>query len=766
MESRSEILIVDDDVELALNLQDILEDRGYGVAVAHSGQTACVLSREKIFDLALVDIKLPDILGNKLIDQLTALSPRTEFILVTGYASLESAVEAVRKKRIVSYESKPIDIDRLLSVINQVIKRRRAEESLKKSEKRYEQFVENLNEGIWVIDKDAYTRFVNRRMAEMLGYKVEDMMGKHLSSFMDERGGEVCKHHLQRWNGGIREQCNLEFLQKDGRRTYTTLEAGPIMDDEGNSIGAIAAVIDITERQRAEEALRESESILRSFFESPGSMRGIIELTNDDLLHISDNTLASTFFRKPKECMRNRFSTELGVPEEVIDIWIGHCEESRQKEQAVRFEYVHPTESEDRHFSAVVSYLGAGASGRPRFAYVMDDITEQKQSDKKMKDLQEQLLHSQKMEAIGLLAGGFAHDFNNSLTLIKVCSQLGLFDLKEGDPLREKFEMIYKATDHSARLANQLLVFSRRQVMEMKVLDLNNLLRELDKMLRRVIGEDIELVNILAENLGRVKVDPSQIEQVVLNLALNARDAMPHGGKLTIETANVRLDDEYDRGHMEMAPGSYVMLMVGDTGVGMTEEVKNRIFEPFFTTKRNGSGTGLGLSVVYGIVKQSGGYIRVYSEPGEGSTFKFYLPRVDGPLDEENKTGFMEYLPSGSETLLLVEDEKEVRTLMTEILKRQGYQVLAAANAGEALLLYEQHQGPIHLILTDVIMPGMGGPALVEHLRAVKPEMKAIFMSGYSDKRMPSDDGRNINFIQKPFSLERLARKVRQVLES
>ena len=384
------------------------------------------------------------------------------------------------------------------------------------------------------------------------------------------------------------------------------------------------------------------------------------------------------------------------------------------------------------------------------------------------KKLEAQLRQAQKMEAIGQLAGGIAHDFNNALTLIKTCSELTLFDLKESDPLREKIEMILEATNRSADLAHRLLAFSRRQVMDMKVLDLNNLLKDLDKMLRRVIGEDIELVNVLAEDLGRVKVDPGQVEQVVLNLALNAKDAMPRGGKLTIETANVELDETYSRTHVDVIPGRYVMLAVSDTGIGMTPEIKNRLFEPFFTTKEKGKGTGLGLAMVYGIVKQSGGNIWIYSEAGMGTTFKVYLPRVDEPLEEKKKRKPSEgELPRGGETVLAVEDNKDVRRMAAQILRRQGYRVLEAANGGEALLVCEKLKEEIHLLLTDVVMPGMSGRELAHRLSFLRPEMKILYMSGYSDDSIVSYGILNekVGFIPKPFSLEALVNQVREVLD-
>jgi len=395
------------------------------------------------------------------------------------------------------------------------------------------------------------------------------------------------------------------------------------------------------------------------------------------------------------------------------------------------------------------------------------DITERKRAEEEAKALQEQLRQSQKMEAIGSLAGGIAHDFNNLLTVIKGYSQLSLMELKEGDPLKPNIEEVQKAADRAAGLTRQLLAFSRRQVMEMRVLDPNTLLRDLDKMLRRIIGEDIELVTQLADDLGTIKADPGQVEQVIMNLAVNARDAMTKGGKLTIETANVELDKTYARNHVAVEPGPYVMLSVSDTGVGMTPEVRDRVFEPFFTTKEKGKGTGLGLSTVYGIVKQSGGNIWVYSEPGKGTAFKIYLSRVDEPLEEVGEKVVQKELTGRGETILVVEDEEEVRKLAVQILRRQGYTVLEASQGNEASHICEQHKGPIHLMVMDVVMPGMNGRELVKSLEPHHPEMKVLYMSGYTDNAIVHHGilEKGLSFLQKPFTLEGLLRKVREVLD-
>jgi CheY-like chemotaxis protein len=370
------------------------------------------------------------------------------------------------------------------------------------------------------------------------------------------------------------------------------------------------------------------------------------------------------------------------------------------------------------------------------------------------------------MEAIGRLAGGIAHDFNNFLTVMRGHSQLALMDLKEGDPFKESFEAIENATMKSANLVRQILAFSRRQVMEMIVLDLNSLLRGLEKMLRRIIGEDIELLTVLADDLGRVKADPGQIEQGVVNLAVNARDAMLQGGKLTIETANVELDEAYARSHVAVTPGRYVMIAVSDTGVGMTPEIKERVFEPFFTTKEKGKGTGLGLSTVYGIVKQSGGNIWIYSEPGPGATFKIYLPRVEELLTEE-KEKEESGLFRGVGVILVVEDEEMVRKVVLEVLRKQGYSVLEAADEEDALLICQQYKDTIHLMVTDVVMPKISGPELAKRLVAFHPEMKVLYMSGYADNAIVHHGvlDKGVNYIQKPFTFDGLARKVREVLE-
>src|SRR3989449_551704 len=379
-----------------------------------------------------------------------------------------------------------------------------------------------------------------------------------------------------------------------------------------------------------------------------------------------------------------------------------------------------------------------------------------------------QLRQSQKMEAVGQLAGGIAHDFNNLLTVINGYSELMLLSLPVEHPHSATFEQIRQAGDKASRLIRQLMAFSRQQVLQPKVLDLNAVVANIDTMLQRVIGEDIDLLTILSPGLASVKADPGQLEQVLMNLVVNGRDAMPAGGRLTIETADVVLDTDYARRHVGVNPGRYVMLAVSDNGGGMDAETQARIFEPFFTTKELGKGTGLGLSTVYGIVKQSGGNIWVYSEPERGTTFRIYLPRIEAAAEAVEPGKGREPLPRGSETILLVEDEAGVRTLAKTILQAHGYTVLDAAQGKDAFLLSGQHEGLIHLMVTDMVMPEMSGPEVAERLKPLRPNMKVLFMSGFTDKAIVHngelDPG--MAFLQKPFTPQTLTRKVREVLDS
>ncbi len=520
-------------------------------------------------------------------------------------------------------------------------------------------------------------------------------------------------------------------------------------------------------RRLAEKALRESEARFRRLSES-----GVVGIVTADVhgqvFEANDAYLAIVGYSR-EEILQGAVRWVDLTPDEFRGRGARSVDQLRTTGVAPPWE----TETFRKDGSRVSILVGVAMLEYPMTIAFIADLTERKraeagrrQAEDALRQSEEQLRQAQKMEAVGRLAGGVAHDFNNVLSVILSYGDFILADLKPTDPLRTDVEEIRKAATRAAGLTRQLLMFSRQQVVEPKVLDLHEVLTGMDKMLQRILGEDVELVSLPPKSIGRVKADPSHIEQVILNLVVNARDAMPKGGKLTIETGNVVLDDSYALGHLPTKTGPYVMLAVTDTGIGMDRETQKRIFEPFFTTKEMGKGTGLGLSTVFGIVQQSGGNIWVYSEPNKGTTFKVYLPRVDDEVDVLRPPIAPATL-RGSETILLVEDEEQVRVIAMNILRRQGYQVISAQNAGEALLICERHLGGIDLLLTDVVMPQMSGPELAKRLSRTRPDMKVLCMSGYTDDSIVRHGvlETGVAFVQKPITPALLSRKVREVLD-
>ncbi len=509
-----------------------------------------------------------------------------------------------------------------------------------------------------------------------------------------------------------------------------------------------------SDREKAEAALRASEERYRRLFER--NLAGVFRSTAGGRILECNQAFARMFgYHEPGQLSGVRAS-DLYVEASERD---GFLERLRVERTIVGFE----TRFRRRDGSFLwalenVTLLEAGTGEEEVLEGTMIDITERK-------NLEEEFRQAQKMEAVGRLAGGVAHDFNNILTAILGYSDLLGASLAGNAPLQEEVEEIRKAAERAATLTRQLLAFSRRQVLLTEVLDLNVLVRELERMLRRVIGEDIRIVTLCEPSLGRVRADRGQLEQVVMNLVVNARDAMPGGGTLTIETRHGEIDEAYAREHSGVQPGDAVMLAVSDTGMGMDEETKSHIFEPFYTTKEKGKGTGLGLATVYGIVQQSGGHIFVYSEPGHGTTFKIYLPRVAAAEDVAPRGAAA--VVGGTETVLLVEHDDAVRRLAREALDPLGYVVLDAEHGERGLQIAREHAGPIHLLLTDVVMPGLSGPSLVASLAKLRPGIPVLYMSGYTESaavRIGVLEA-GMALLQKPFGPTELARRVRQSLD-
>jgi PAS domain S-box-containing protein len=509
-------------------------------------------------------------------------------------------------------------------------------------------------------------------------------------------------------------------------------------------------------RKRDEEALRQSEARYRSQVQS--AVYGIYRSNlQDHFVDVNPALVVMLGYDSVDEVLRLNLSTDVYAdPWQRAALLKEHKRTDRIAGVDVRWK-----RKDGKIIQVRLSGRGIfGENGEVEsFEMIAEDVTERRV-------LEEQLRQSQKMEAVGRLAGGVAHDFNNLLTVIKGYSELMLDQVKQGDPLRDEVEEVKKAADRAATLTRQLLAFSRKQVLEPKVLDLNQVVSTMERLLRRLLGEDIQFHTQLAPDLGRVKADPGQTEQVIMNLAVNARDAMPIGGKLTISTANVTVSAP-GRPEHTIPPGAYIVLTVTDTGVGMDAETRSRIFEPFFTTKEQGKGTGLGLSTVYGIVKQSGGYISLQSEPGMGASFEIYFPRVNEAVDAAADTSAAQRR-RGYETILLVEDEDGVRALTRQILQKHGYTVLETSHGGEALLACENHKDAIHLLLTDVVLSQMSGRELAQRLAQMRPEMKVLYMSGYSEDAIVQHGvlGTGTSFLQKPFNTETLITKVREILDA
>ncbi|MFZ5453375.1 MAG: PAS domain S-box protein [Thermodesulfobacteriota bacterium] len=506
--------------------------------------------------------------------------------------------------------------------------------------------------------------------------------------------------------------------------------------------------IDITKRRRLEEAFRDL------FFYAP---IGIYIVQKRKLRLVNPGFLKITGYSE-KELLGND-CLDLATSEYKERIRVSAVDMLKGK-TTTPYEYQFQTKGGEIRW-AMESVTTTSFNGKKATIGYFMDITE-------VKRLENQLTQAQRMEAVGILAGGIAHDFNNLLTAIMGYGELMKMDLDKNDPHYHYTDEIMKTATRGSTLTHQLLAFSRKQILQPSVLSINNLVNNMEKLLRRLIGEDVELVTIIDPELGAVRADKGQIEQIIMNLAVNARDAMPYGGKLTIETANALLDEDYGRSHLDVVPGPYVMLAVSDNGMGMDTPTQAHIFEPFFTTKTLGQGTGLGLATVYGIVKQSGGHIWVYSEKGQGTTFKIYLPRVEKAVSGAEPKAVVVTQLKGAETILVVEDDDTLRQVIARGLKRFGYKVLTAANGGEALLTCERRKSPIHLLLTDVILPQMGGRELAERLTSLRPDLKVLYMSGYTENAIVhhgilNDD---IGFLQKPFKVNVMVEKIREILDS
>ena len=642
-----------------------------------------------------------------------------------------------------------------------VTEQRRSREMLNTIRRQNDLILQCAGEGICGVDKEGFCTMVNPAVTALSGWAREDLLGKHIQDVLHHSRPDGTRYTreecplLEMFRDGISRRVYDEvFWKKDGTSFPVEYFATPIQEG-GEVTGAVVSFRDVSEERRARKVLRESEARYRLLVEN--AAYGIFRTTPDGKFLDANIALATMLgYSSTEELLTANIATVYAHPEARQPLITATL--ARGFADGIELEWVR------RDGQPVMVRLSARLirepDGKQFFEGIVENVTE-------WRALETQLRQAQKMEAVGRLAGGVAHDFNNLLMVIKGHTELLLERTAQEHPDFRKIDQIKKAADRAAALTRQLLAFSRMQVMQPRVMDLNNTITEMGKMLPRLIGEDIELAILTKPHLGHVKADVGQMEQVILNLTVNARDAMPNGGKLLVETSNVDLDEAYARTHPPLVPGRYVMLAVTDTGIGMDAATQAHIFEPFFTTKEKGKGTGLGLATVYGVVKQSGGFVWVYSELGKGTTFKIYLPRVDEVAEAESEKKRNQELPLGSGTILLAEDENEVREVAREFLELAGYTVMEAKDGAQALEFASKYAGKIDLLVTDMVMPGIGGRELATRLLAMRPELKVIYMSGYTEyAKFKNEDFelRNV-MLQKPFTRAALATAVQKILK-
>ena len=751
---RITVLIVEDDLGIAELERSRLEEVGYRVVAVSTAEDALREVGQGGVDLVLLDYRLPgDVNGLDFYARVKSAGYDLPVILVTGFSNEATVIQALRVG-VRDFVTKSLEyLEYLPEAVARVLRQVGTERRLAESEARLAGIIESAKDAVIVVDADRKVSLFNPAAERMFGCSAREALGRSLTEFIPEElaapAGLECgpdagslTHRLRTGTRGLRAGGG-EF----------PLEASVSRGRTGEAKFYTVVVRDITERKKAEETLRRSEALLRHA-EGMANVAGWTFEVQEGVFVSSEEGARIYGW----DCTPHR-----------AEEWarIVHPDDLAQAQAAIQgaldgrpFEIEHRLMVAGRHkWVNVRGEPEFDADGRVvRIIGVTQDITARRQ-------LEDQFRQSQKMEAFGQLAGGVAHDFNNLLTVINGYSDLLLEAIPFGDPNRPAIDAIRDAGERATGLTSQLLAFSRRAVLELRVVDLNALVSETGKMLRRLIGEDVTLVTLLSPRISRVRVDPGQVGQVLLNLTVNARDAMPDGGKLTIETRDIELGLADTQLHHGVRPGRYVMIAVTDTGTGMTDQVKARIFEPFFTTKRVGKGTGLGLATTYGIVKQSGGHVEASSEVGVGTTFKVYLPATE---EQAAGSGFGSVkVQGGTERVLLVEDQEDVRKFALLALQAYGYAVITATDGKDALRLMADGP-PVDILVTDVVMPVMSGRELAEALRTQYPGLKILFVSGYTDDAVVQHGGlgADVAFLQKPYTPLAFARKVREVLDS
>jgi two-component system cell cycle sensor histidine kinase/response regulator CckA len=761
-EAELKVLLVEDNLADARLVREMLKDAHRPVELTHAARLRDALEflRTEGFNAILLDLNLPDSEGMNTFLRARAEALHAPIVVLTGLADEEVAARAVREGAQDYLVKAEVDGPLLYRSLRYAVERYASDEAIRRSEALYRSLIAGSIQGV-MIHVDGTIRLANPALAAMLGLEgPEELIGKPVWPFVAAEDRDMAQAYQKARREGRPAPSNFELhlLRRDGSVVALDCMASSIAWEGGQA--TLATMVDTTERKRAEQGLRTSEERFRQIADTIKEGFIVVELDGFRPLYLS-RMWEEIWGRPLEEAYRNPAAWLQAIHPDDAGV-IADAREAVEKGEAVsrNFRVTRP-DGTVRWVRARAFPVYNATRELYRVVGLVEDITEVRRTE-------EQLLQAQKMEAIGRLAGGVAHDFNNLLTAILGYSELVLQDLGPDHPSAPDVKEIRAAGQSAEGLTRQLLAFSRRQILQPQRLDLNTVLTRVDGLLQRIIGEDVDLTMKLTAPLGRVSADPGQIEQVVLNLAVNARDAMPHGGKLTIETANVLLDDDYVSQHTGASVGPHVMLAVTDNGTGMDQATQRRLFEPFFTTKEPGRGTGLGLATVYGIVTQSRGSIWVYSEQGQGSTFKVYLPVTTEDVTAPKVVELSPASLSGTETVLVVEDQIEARSVICETLRRRGYTVIEAINGPDAIVRGRQPEVAIDVMLTDVVMPGMGGRRVAEVIRATRPHLKVVYMSGYTDSAIV-DHGilePGVTFVQKPFATETLLRKIREVLDN
>jgi PAS domain S-box-containing protein len=756
---RIRVLLVEDNAGDARLLREVVrEAEGAHIQLTHVDTLGKALVRLDAdqFDVVMLDLSLPDADGLETLVRTHAQAPSVPIVVLTGLDDESLAIRAVREGAQDYLVKGSVTGQLLVRAMRYATERKRAVEALQRSEEYFRSLIENALDIITVLDIDGTVRYGSPSFERVLGYPQGVLTGENLFKLIHPEDRDHVRNVLEvgAQNPGVTQSIQFRALHRKGE--WRVLESiGKRFELESTVAGYVLNSRDITERKRSEEAVRQANETLRAVIET--SPLAIYTLDQEGVVRTWNSSAQQMFGYTQEEAVGNLLPVIF--PEEMSSFHRRLYGILAGESQAGAEERRRSKNGHGIDVSVWTAPLRDADGAVTGIVEVVADNTERKR-------LEEQFRQAQKMEAVGRLAGGVAHDFNNLLTVITGYCQMLLDRFEPGESTREDMLQVLKAADRATALTRQLLAFSRKQIVQPKVVELGALVTDMQQMLKRLLGVNIELVIKVDPHLGKARVDPGQLEQVIVNLVVNARDAMPSGGRLLIELRNVQLESESGTREMPIPEGSYVVLEVVDTGTGMDEETRSHLFEPFFTTKEKGRGTGLGLSTSYGIVKQNHGEILVRSEPGMGSAFSIYLPRIDEPSSIDSPHQSFVRAPKGAETILVAEDEDGVRHIVTQMLREQGYTVLPASGGAEALQIAEAHSGPLQLLLSDVMMPRMNGPELAERMRKLRPDMRVLFVSGYTDGEIVREGELQpgTDYLQKPFTREQLTDKVREVL--